>query len=132
MKKPIRSLGQALNQNEPSVREFLAAGTPKPHAAMEAAISELPSVSLAEPITREIPIPEVAVVSPVATVRKKAGGEEDAPEPLVSATFRLPQRIAEAMLRAATDRKIRRIKPQSQQEIVAAALEKWLKGNDYL
>jgi hypothetical protein len=51
---------------------------------------------------------------------------------LVSVTFRLPQKVSEALMKAATDRKIRRVKPQSQQEIAAAALEKWLKNHDYM
>ena len=95
---------------------------------MESVVPDLSPASFVEPISNEITIPEVQVVSPVVEARKK-GGEEAAPEPLVSATFRLPRRIAESMLRAATDRKIRRIKPQSQQEIVATALEKRLKSN---
>lgn len=36
------------------------------------------------------------------------------------------------MIKAATDRKIKRLKPQSQQEIAAIALEKWLKAEGHM
>ena len=49
--------------------------------------------------------------------------EED---PLVTVTIRLPTKLVARLLRASADRKIGRIKPWTQQEIVAEALNRWL------
>ena len=49
----------------------------------------------------------------------------------VSVTVRVPADIPTKLLRAATDRKIARLRPFTQQEIVAEALAYWLKKNGY-
>ena len=54
-----------------------------------------------------------------------------APGP-VSMTFRLPPAIPAGLIRASADRKLRRMKPFSQQEIVAEALRAWLGNEGYL
>jgi hypothetical protein len=53
--------------------------------------------------------------------------EEESPLPIhVPQTYRLPQRLVEDLARAAMERKIKRRKPWSQQEIVAEAIGEWL------
>jgi hypothetical protein len=53
--------------------------------------------------------------------------EEESPLPIrVPQTYRLPQRLVEDLARAAMERKIKRRKPWSQQDIVAEATGEWL------
>ncbi|MGE3312803.1 MAG: hypothetical protein AB7O66_22770 [Limisphaerales bacterium] len=58
---------------------------------------------------------------------------EDAPPVLppgpVSMTFRLPADLPEALLRASMARKLRRLRPWTQQDIVTAAVREWLNRN---
>jgi hypothetical protein len=44
-------------------------------------------------------------------------------------TFRLPSNIPGALLQASAERKIKKIRPYTQQEIVAEAVSDWLKKN---
>ncbi len=50
-------------------------------------------------------------------------------EPTVSRSFRLPESLPSALLRAATERKINRVPPWTQEEIVTEAIQQWLKKN---
>ena len=53
-------------------------------------------------------------------------------EGLVTTTFRLTPSLVKLLQRTASERKINRQKPASQQEIVEAALWEWMKANEYL
>ena len=67
---------------------------------------------------------------PSKPVREK----ETEPEPFntqMTLSVRLPSEIPLKILRAATDRKIARVRPWTQQEIVAEALTLWLRKNGY-
>ena len=57
---------------------------------------------------------------------KERGAESVA---IVSATFRLPATLPPALLKASSDRKIKKVHPFTQQDIVAEALTDWLKKN---
>jgi hypothetical protein len=50
---------------------------------------------------------------------------------LVSVNFRLPSNIPPALLKASSDRKIKKLQPFTQQNIVAEALNAWLQKNGY-
>jgi len=63
------------------------------------------------------------------TPRPSKSTEDVAHLVLVSQTYRLPQSLVTALIRASADRKIARRKPWSQQEIVAQALQEWLDKN---
>ena len=60
-----------------------------------------------------------------------------APEPVPGSlkvsnlSVRIDSRIADALLRAMTERRIHRIAPSTQQDIVAEAMVAWLKKNGY-
>jgi hypothetical protein len=56
----------------------------------------------------------------------------DFPPLLVSLTTRLSPAIAEALRRAALEQKLKRRRPQTQQEIVEAAVRGWLTTNGFL
>jgi hypothetical protein len=50
-------------------------------------------------------------------------------ETLVTFTVRMPKSMANALRKTATDRKIANLPPMSQQEIVQAAIKKWMDEN---
>jgi hypothetical protein len=55
------------------------------------------------------------------------------PEPgLVSLTVRVPRAVPPGLLLASVDRKLKRQRPWTQQEIVAEALAHWLRKHGYL
>ena len=60
-----------------------------------------------------------------------------APEPVPALlkvsnlSVRIDSRIADALLRAMTERRIQRVAPSTQQDIVAEAMVAWLKKNGY-
>jgi len=123
-----KSLTEAVSAE---ARDFIQAGTPKPQFAppepekMEgeaspAPVSE-PSISANDPPEKkEMP------AQPSVTIVTQSAGESPLPV-LVPQTFRLPQRLIEDLARAAIERKIRRRKPWSQQDIVAEAIKEWLR-----
>jgi hypothetical protein len=114
----------------PEARDFIEAGTPKPQFLQAqpeeegeestALVPEPAKTVIASVEKKEIPIPAPAPVVHQPTV--------EIPLPvLVPQTFRLPQRLVEDLARAAIERKIKRRKPWSQQDIVAEAIKEWLR-----
>jgi len=84
----------------------------------------------------EITGSEGVLASVPSSTRKTKASREVEPEPMpstasASMTVRLPADIPPKLLRAATDRKIARQRPFTQQEIVAEALAQWLRKNGY-
>lgn len=49
--------------------------------------------------------------------------------PLINQTYRIPSDLAEAILRASMERKLKKAVPYTQQDIVAEALKQWLVNN---
>ena len=69
-------------------------------------------------------------------VTKAKSGRDLEPEPTASAgcvslTVRVPADLPTKLLRAATDRKIAKQRPSTQQGMVSEALAQWLKKNGY-
>ena len=73
---------------------------------------------------------------PTSTERpKQILQKQPEPSPVVGLSHlsvRLPAEIPHALLRASLDRKLKRIKPWTQQEILQEALTSWLRKNNYL
>lgn len=116
----------------PEALAFIKAGTPKPQA-------ERPVVSSA-PLGEEpecvAPSAEANSSETLKTRRPKVLEEEDdAPAAqvagLVGLSFRVASQIHVALMQAAFDRKMRRQRPFTQQEIVSEALSLWLKKHGY-
>jgi len=110
----------------PEARAIIAQGTPRP-------LTQNPTVAVDSVKVQ----PAVAAVakpsnepqqSAKARTEKERGAESVA---IVSATFRLPATIPPALLKASSERKIKKIQPFTQQDIVADALTEWLKKNGY-
>jgi hypothetical protein len=114
----------------PEARDFIEAGTPKPQfvqAQPEEAVQESTSLvpEPAETVIPSVEKKEISIPAPAPVVHQPAG--EIPLTVLVPQTFRLPQRLVEDLARAAIERKIKRRKPWSQQDIVAEAIKEWLR-----
>ncbi len=89
------------------------------------------------------PTPIAAAAAPVAEVKQPppmnqvksrlpAGNEVEAEAGLVSLTVRVPRIVPPGLLLASVDRKLKRQRPWTQQELVAEALTQWLQQHGYL
>lgn len=123
--KPNRSLTEALetarlpeaalafvNAGAPVARVQLVGFTPdrKPESSVAAGLlAHVPKASMEAPSAEDKPL-----VLP--------------PGP-VSMTFRVPADLPEALLRASMARKLRRLRPWTQQDIVTEAVREWLERN---
>ena len=106
----------------PEAFAIIAQGAAKP-------LTQNPVVAVdsakAQPVTASKPTEESQRPAK-AKAEKERGAESVA---IVSATFRLPATLPPALLKASSDRKIKKIHPFTQQDIVAEALTDWLKKN---
>jgi hypothetical protein len=62
---------------------------------------------------------------------KPEKGREGESVGIVTMTFRVPATIPPALLKASSERKIKKIQPFTQQDIVAQALTAWLQKNGH-
>jgi hypothetical protein len=117
----------------PEAQAFLKAGTPKPLVerppteppAVKSELAPASQESLPEPSEAPFPQTRPKPVSPKAEAFVAAPG-------LVFTSLRLPAEIPHALMRASFDRKLKREKPWTQQDIAAEALSLWLKKHAYL
>ena len=98
------------------------------NAALETV--ELPAEALSL-IRQGTPQPQIAQAAPPPEPKRPK------PEPMPNAglaflSFRLPPEIAQALLTASLDRKLKRLRPWTQQEIAAEAISTWLRKQGYL
>jgi hypothetical protein len=101
-----------------------APALPEPVSSAEAKIETAPPAASQSGESNE------ARSSKLRVVREREP-EPIASNALVSMTFRVPSDLPSALVRASADRKAKRIRPFTQQEIVADALGQWLKRNGY-
>jgi len=116
----------------PVVAQRVSAHQPEPPVKATAEGQAVPGGESSGEITGQEGVPAYAPSS----TRKPKASREVGSEPLASATsasmtVRMPADIPPKLLRAATDRKIARQRPFTQQEIVAEALTQWLRKNGY-
>ncbi len=76
--------------------------------------------------------PKRSKVVPAAKASAKEVARPAGPVGLTSVTFRLPPELATSLVRASADRKVKRERPHSQQEIAADAIGEWLRERGYL
>lgn len=101
---------------------FVKAGTPKP--VTETPVGPKPAEEMKAVEAKE---PEVQAPKPVRVKTPRAEAPPGALAGLVSMSVRVPPEIPEGLIRASAERKIKREKPWTQQEIIAEALLEWLK-----
>jgi hypothetical protein len=115
------------NNLPPAALTLIKEGTPKPQTINPSPTVTAATVKPQEDTAVSKPVSEPQ--RPVATrTEKEREGETIA---IVSATFRLPANIPPVLLKASSERKIKKIQPYTQQDIVAEALTVWLKKNGY-
>ena len=123
-----KSLIEAVSS--PEARDFIQAGTPKSQFVQtdsKEAAEEAQAPGLLE--TKAVEQRSEAEQPAKKRMPKQVTQteEEESPFPIrVPQTYRLPQRLVEDLARAAMERKIKRRKPWSQQDIVAEAIGEWL------
>ena len=113
----------------PEARDFIQAGTLKSQFVQTDSKEEAGEVTPPAPLeTKAVEQRSEAQQPAKKRIPKQVNQtEEESPLPIrVPQTYRLPQRLVEDLARAAMERKIKRRKPWSQQDIVAEAIGEWL------
>src|SRR5271165_2928314 len=113
----------------PEARDFIQAGTLKSQFVQTDSKEEAGEVTPPAPLeTKAVEQRSEAQQPAKKRIPKQVNQtEEESPLPIrVPQTYRLPQRLVEDLARAAIERKIKRRKPWSQQDIVAEAIREWL------
>ena len=90
-----------------------------------------------KPAKKTIPVAAVQDFDVVETTTTKSNGVRIEPPPefsvaipgTVSMTFRLPTELSSRLMRVSVERKLKRQRPFSQQDIISEALAKWLDKN---
>jgi hypothetical protein len=122
----------------PGALELIRAGSPQPKtenpivAVKPAAVA--PAVA---PPSSPVPSASASATAPEKTVRpaakpKTRSDEEPEFVALVQDTYRLPAKYLEALAAAGFQRKTKRVRPFTKQDIVATALADWLIKEGFL
>lgn len=109
----------------PEAVALIKEGSPKPRTP-SASPKQVP-----EPTRSEPPEPPRIAEKPVAERLVKVTAVSSS-EPSVSRSFRLPESLPPALLRASTERRITKKPPFTQEDIVTEAITQWLKRNGHL
>ena len=149
MKRERRSMTAALQSPAdlpPEALALIKAGTPKSLSAnpvvtspqSEPPVPVPPPVAIpresAPPANDSVPVEQSPEGSPTRSRGRpkgsvsRPGGEA---ERLVGTSYRLPEDLVFRVMKASAERKIRRIHPWAQQDLVAEALNAWLKEAGY-
>lgn len=146
MKTERRSMTAALQSAAdlpPEAIALIKAGTPKPLSVTAPAVSEAPEPPppatmppVAEPSVETLGEVEPVEFAPLQRrPRGRPKGSVSRPVEtlgrLVGTSYRLPEDLVFRVMKASAERKIRKIQPWSQQDIVAEALNAWLQSAGY-
>ena len=128
-----RAMSAALQTPElpPEAWALIREGTPRPQREKPVRVESIPRAdSGATPVEPSDDSTEVETSKPVRARSTPAREVEPLPPAgLAHLSVRLPAEIPQALLRASLDRKLKRQKPWTQQDIVAEALGQWFKRN---
>ena len=120
-----RSMSQALQTGELSddARAFVAGKVVRP--VLEGPAGATPKPAPASPVPAPPTLPQngVSKSKPADSFPSVAG--------IASITVRLPAKLSSRLLRASVERKLLREQPFTQQDIVAEALDAWLRLHGY-
>lgn len=147
-RRPMTVALQTSDKLPPEAIALIREGTPKSRVATSPLEPEVTAPTKSEATTpmKDSVAPvlpktdESTDPSPESGVSAKTGKlkvvREREPEPvainaLVSLTVRVSSDIPSALVRASADRKAKRVRPFTQQEIVTEALTQWFKRNGY-
>ncbi len=119
----------------PEALDLIRDGAPKPRRepVAESVIAPAPEKHL--PVSGRTPLPR----APDERRAKPARNPTPAPQPdadvevvLVQESYRLPPVLLRGLTRACYERKAKRVRPYRRQDVVAVALERWLRDEGYL
>jgi hypothetical protein len=111
----------------PAAIALIKEGSSKPQTAV-AALTPSPSINL-----QETTVPKQASEPSLPVVKIKSHKEKPLETAgLVSLNCRLPAEIPLALLKASSERKMKKIRPFTQQDIIAEALTDWLTKNKFM
>ena len=108
----------------PEALAIIQQGTPKPQ-------TQNPTVAVDSIKVHSPALPRQIEGIERSAKPKTDKGREPESVAIVSATFRLPASIPAALLKASSERKMKKTRPFTQQDIVADALTTWLQKNGY-
>lgn len=127
-----RSLDDALSPEE---QAFLNKGTPaqpKPKPKSKPKTKPNPTTRKEEPAMPREALKQEFIPQPPMPAPAMGAGQSFQMAGVVSLNVRIEPEISTALLRASMERKIQRLDPFTQRDIVAEALASWLKANGYL
>jgi len=132
MNQPTRRSMSAALQTIELPAEAIAlikAGNPRPMSSSTALAKPGPD----ERVPEALEPPEPDEIERPRAIRSHRPREKPEPMPsqIVSMTVRVPVELPNALLRVSVDRRLRRQKPFTQQEMVATAVREWLRRNGY-
>ena len=129
MNQPRRTLSDAVPGLSAEAVALIKEGTPKPQTQTPT-IS--PMVATVAPRPAPMPMaPAEASLGVKPRAQKERGEEPASAVAMVSMNFRVPASIPPALLKASSERKMRKTRPFTQQDIVTEALAAWLQKNGY-
>lgn len=128
MEQNRRTLTQSLTPNITSeAMALIKAGTPAPQTPLVMPAAATPASSPTPPSQKnDTKIQQSA--DPRPRNQKDRGVETVS---FSSLSVRVPARLPAALLKAASERKLSKLKPFTQQDIVAEALQNWLQKHGY-
>ena len=117
----------------PEALAFIKKGTPTPQVERPVVALPKEAASPKSAPASEGSAPENVAETPKIPRTKISVQKEEVPAVVgvVGLSFRLPIELHHALMRASSDRKIKRQQPWTQQEIAAEALSVWLKKGGY-
>jgi hypothetical protein len=127
-----RSLDDALSPEE---QAFLNKGTPaqpKSKPKSKPKTKPKPTTRKEEPAMQRPALKQEFIPQPPLPATTMGAGQSFTMAGVVSLNVRIEPEISTALLRASMERKIQRLDPFTQRDIVAEALASWLKANGYL
>ncbi len=105
--------------------DFVKAGSPRP-------VAEAPTAFAPPARPPEVEAPRLTGERVDSCPRPSEGLATELETSLASVTVRVPRVVPPGLLRASVDRKLKRQRPWTQQEIVGEALLDWLRRHGYL
>lgn len=113
----------------PEAMAIIKEGTPKPHTLLAPTIMVTAKPSVQE--SGEVSIPKPANKPTVLPKTKPQKDLSEETPNLVPFSIRLPEHLPLTLLKASSDRKLKRLQPYTNQAIVAEALTDWFKKHGY-
>lgn len=114
----------------PEAMAIIKEGTPKPQTPLLPTVVHAPKLTSQE--GGEVSVSKPTIKSTVMPKPKPHEGKPEETPNMVPFSIRLPEKLPLSLLKATSDRKLKRLQPCTNQAIVAEALTDWFKKHGYL